>query len=224
MHRAPVILAVAATVLLTACALSVEHQPAGEGVSDLEIQVDKWAEAALADGTVAGRSVAVEQDGQLQRAQGHGLAGRAPDGPAVRCGEVFLGHVEVANPFNARLVLVSDPANKPRRVRIVALRDGKTVPLNAQFLLRGLGRFKMQLYEVHHQYIEKGDIRIGDLVMTSESSGPVEIPLNIGVVTEIQKNLQQPLLYECTVESKVDLETVRQVYLVVRSGGGKGQG
>jgi cell shape-determining protein MreC len=147
-----------------------------------------------------------------------------PDGAAVLFGEVLLGHVEVANPFNSRLVLVSDPANKPRRVQVAALRDGKTIPLDAQFLLRGLGRYDMQLYEVHHQYIDKGEIRIGDLVMTSPSSGPVEIPLNIGVITEIQKNIEQPLLYECTVESKVDLEKVRQVYLVVGSGGGQGRG
>lgn len=93
MHRAPVILAVAATVLLTACALSVEHQPAGEGVSDLEIQVDKWAEAALADGTVAGLSVAVEQDGELQLAKGYGMADLEQDVAADRSTVYRIGSI-----------------------------------------------------------------------------------------------------------------------------------
>ena len=93
MHRAPVILAVAATGLLTACALSVEHQPAGEGVSDLEIQVDKWAEAALADGTVAGLSVAVEQDGELQLAKGYGMADLEQDVAADRSTVYRIGSI-----------------------------------------------------------------------------------------------------------------------------------
>ena len=93
MHRAPVILAVAATVLLPACALSVEHQPAGEGVSDLEIQVDKWAEAALADGTVAGLSVAVEQDGELQLAKGYGMADLEQDVAADRSTVYRIGSI-----------------------------------------------------------------------------------------------------------------------------------
>lgn len=93
MHRAPVILAVAATVLLTACSLSVEHQPAGEGVSDLEIQVGKWAEAALADGIVAGLSVAVEQDGELQLAKGYGMADLEQDVAADRSTVYRIGSI-----------------------------------------------------------------------------------------------------------------------------------
>jgi D-alanyl-D-alanine carboxypeptidase len=93
MHRAPVILAVAATVLLTACSLSVEHQPAGEGVSDLEIQVSKWAEAALADGIVAGLSVGVEQDGELQLAKGYGMADLEQDVAADRSTVYRIGSI-----------------------------------------------------------------------------------------------------------------------------------
>lgn len=74
MHRSRAILAVAATILLSACSVSVEHQPAGQGVSDFELQVDEWAEAAVADGIVAGLSVAVEQDGELLLAKGYGMA------------------------------------------------------------------------------------------------------------------------------------------------------
>ena len=74
MHRCHVISAVVAAVALSACSVSVEHQPAGEDVFDIEPQVDKWAEDAVAEGTVAGLSVAVERDGKLLLAKGYGMA------------------------------------------------------------------------------------------------------------------------------------------------------
>jgi len=74
MHRSRLLLAVAAALLLSACAVTVEHEPPGESVSDLELQIDEWAEAAVADGAVAGVSVAVEQDGKLLLAKGYGMA------------------------------------------------------------------------------------------------------------------------------------------------------
>ncbi len=74
MHRSRVILAVAATLVLSACALSVEHEERAARVSDLEAQVDDWAEAELEEGVVAGLSVAVEQNGRLLLAKGYGMA------------------------------------------------------------------------------------------------------------------------------------------------------
>jgi len=55
MRRSRVILALAAALFLSACALSVEHEERGARISDLEFQVDEWAEAELDQGTVAGR-------------------------------------------------------------------------------------------------------------------------------------------------------------------------
>ena len=93
MHRCHVISAVVAAVALSACSVSVEHQPAGEDVFDIEPQVDKWAEDAVAEGTVAGLSVAVERDGKLLLAKGYGMADLEQDVAADRDTVYRIGSV-----------------------------------------------------------------------------------------------------------------------------------
>ena len=74
MRSSHLISVAASLLLLSACALSVEHEERGARISDLEVQVDHWAQAALDEGVVAGISVAVEHDGELLVAKGYGMA------------------------------------------------------------------------------------------------------------------------------------------------------
>jgi len=74
MRSSHLISVAASLLLLSACALSVEHEERGARISDLEVQVDQWAQEALDEGAVAGISVAVEHDGEILVAKGYGMA------------------------------------------------------------------------------------------------------------------------------------------------------
>jgi cell shape-determining protein MreC len=146
-------------------------------------------------------------------------------GMPVLSGETLVGSIELANPFNSRIVLLSDMSNDRMPVRVVPVDGGKRKPADAQFLLRGKGDSTMELYDVHFQYVEKKQIQVDDYVVTSEGVSNLPIPMTIGRISKIEKTPNRPLLYCCEVTPLVDYASIRDVYVVqVRVGPGQPKG
>ncbi len=81
--KKPLHLALLLPLTLGGCALSVEHQEAGESVTELELTVDRWAKEFLDDGIVAGLSVGIAANGETLLNKGYGLADIEQDVPAT---------------------------------------------------------------------------------------------------------------------------------------------
>lgn len=136
-------------------------------------------------------------------------------GMSVLSGEALIGFVDQVGTHAARIRLLSD-AGMELTVTIARLADGKYYPLDADFWMVGTGTSGsgLQIRDVSHRYIRDGAIQEGDFVLTSPIDTRLPAPLNVGVVSRIEADPDNALLYRLDVTPAVDYGKVRGVFVV----------
>ncbi|UCG33602.1 MAG: rod shape-determining protein MreC [Phycisphaerales bacterium] len=136
------------------------------------------------------------------------------DGMAVLAGEVLVGRVLSSAPYTSSVLLLSDTSHR-MTVLIGRMAENGWDVLPAEFLLQGVGRGRMIIEDVDHKYIEQGQIRPGDLVVSPPGHSALPLALTIGRVVEIEPHSESPLLlYRLQVEPAAAYDQLASVYVV----------
>lgn len=134
-------------------------------------------------------------------------------GQAVLAAEVFVGTVEVAGTHTARVKLVSDPTT--RMAVLIARDQGETfLPLDAEFWLVGTGEGHARIEDVDHRYVNRGQIEVGDWVLTVHGDERLPISMVVGTIRSVTPDRDNPLLYILDVKPAIDADRLRRVYVV----------
>lgn len=179
-----------------------------------------WRESRLIDqGALAGvkRDAAVTSRLLLD-------VGRQSDvveGMSVLAGEVLVAEVEQAHTHTSRVVLLTDPAARSRLVRIGRRGQDEFTCLPAEFVLHGIGRNRMEVRGVSHEYIDRQDIRPGDIVLASASDERLPVPLVVGRITETRRSDDNGVLYDLVVEPAVDAARLRRIWVLDQAAPGR---
>ena len=177
-----------------------------------------WRESGLLDeGTLAGirRGDAVISRYFVTVGDDDGIL----DGMSVLSGETLLGEVTDVSTHTSRVLLLSDPASRPRWVRIASRKGDGFNPVPADFMLRGLGSNRMWIQGVEHGSVESGAIKEGDLVLTAASDNRLPVQVVIGTVVELRRDDDNAVLYDLFIEPAVELSDLKWVYVVDDSSG-----
>lgn len=136
-------------------------------------------------------------------------------GMSILSGEALVGFVDQVGTHAARIRLLSDTGME-LTVTIARLADGKYYPLDADFWMVGTGAngSGLEIRDVSHRYIRDGAIQEGDFVLTSPIDTRLPAPLNVGVVSRIQPDPDNALLYRLEVTPAVDYARIRSVFVV----------
>lgn len=134
------------------------------------------------------------------------------NGMAILLGEAFVGIVEHCSTHTSRVKLLSD-VSVQMKVRIGHLAEDEFVPLEQYFWLTGRGRGVMEIRDVDRRDIQNETIRVDDIVLSDPVSGSLPAPMVIGRIAAIDPDRNNPLLGILTVESAVDHESLRRVYV-----------
>lgn len=135
------------------------------------------------------------------------------DGHAVLAGEVLVGFVEQVGTHTARVRLLTDRQTK-LKVLIARLKDDRYHPLDAEFWLVGIGNSSLEVRDVNHRFIRADAIKAGDVVLTVPGDPALPAALTVGVITAIQPDMDNPLLYRLTVEPAAKPHDLRSVFVV----------
>ncbi|MCG3139049.1 MAG: hypothetical protein HJJLKODD_02927 [Phycisphaerae bacterium] len=175
-----------------------------------------WRESKLLDrGTLKG--VRSEQlalsDYFLRQGTDHGVQ----EGMNIVASECLVGEVVEASTNSARLLLVTDRESRPRLVQIGRLVENRFEFLTDEFILHGAGEGRMQIDNVHHDLIDQQKIQIDDLVVNADGDDRLPLAVIIGRVEAIRRDDRNGLIYILDVRSTLDLNRLRQVYVVATS-------
>ncbi len=139
----------------------------------------------------------------------------ARNGLAVLSGESLVGMIDHAGTFTSRVRLLNDPATKIP-ITVGRVQDDAFVGSDAVFWFLGRGDTGIDIRDVHHRYVDDGDIRVGDVVLTLPDDPNLPPSLSIGNVSRIYPDPDNALLYILEVETGIDLAAVRRLYVVDR--------
>jgi cell shape-determining protein MreC len=141
----------------------------------------------------------------------------ARDGLAVLASEHLIGVVHQAGAYASKVRLLSDPATQ---MRVVIGRPGEDgfALLPASFWLVGAGRGRIEVRDVDRRYIDDGQVRVGDVVLSPPDEPGLPAALMIGAITQIQPDRDNGLLRVLEVTPPIDLSAIRQVYIVDTAG------
>ncbi len=136
------------------------------------------------------------------------------DGMAILLGEVLIGTIaQDLGTHTARVKLLSD-VSVQQKVHIGALaEDEELVILDQYYWLKGRGQGVMEIRDVDRRNAQAGFIQVGDLVLSDSENPTLPAPMVIGRVVRIDPDRNNPLLCILTVESGVDLDAYRRVYV-----------
>ena len=148
-------------------------------------------------------------------------------GSAVVLGSVLVGFVEQIGTRTARVKLVSDVSiqMKVRLGRFVAAapaaggtsRGGRPAdqftPLDGAFWLVGRGRGVMEVRDLDRRDVHAGIMRVGDIVLSDPTSGPLPAAMVIGRITQIDADHENPLLAIAIVHAQTDISSLERVYV-----------
>jgi len=134
-------------------------------------------------------------------------------GMAVLSAETLVGVVEQVSPFASRVRLLGDPATR-MPVSIGRVAEGRVAVMEESFWLVGRGRGRIEIRDVHHQYVRDGEIQIGDVVLTQPDDPRLPPSINIGTVTTMTPDPDNGLLYILTVDPGLDAGDLNRVYVV----------
>lgn len=153
-----------------------------------------------------------------------GLVAGVSKGQVVLAKECLLGCVEQVSPYMARVQLLSDVDSHWIEVRVGAVTDGTFEFVDYPCTLRGLGRGRMTVNDVPHQYVQavadraSGDerrrIRIGDLVFSTPGQLGLPEPLVVGKVIELREDPKKRLVVSLLVEPAVAIDEIRDVFII----------
>jgi len=134
-------------------------------------------------------------------------------GMAVLARQALIGQIEAVAPYTARVKLLTDPTSR-LPVRLARSKDGTYRPLDLLFLLVGAGPGKMVIDDVPARLVDEKRISVGDVVLAEPAAGAIPVPLVAGYVRQLEKAPAHPLLYRLLVSPAVDLDTIRQAYII----------
>jgi len=135
------------------------------------------------------------------------------DGMKVLAGELLVGVVDRVATHTARVRLVTDPETEIE-VLVGRMAEDRFSAAPSRFRLIGVGSGKMRIGDVDRRYIETGDIRVGDSVLTVPDDPWTPPAIHIGTVTSADPDPDNRLLYLLTVTPAEDPSNVRAVYVV----------
>jgi cell shape-determining protein MreC len=137
----------------------------------------------------------------------------AANGMAILASESLVGVIESTGTHSSRVRLLSDP-NTRMPVGIARIEDDSTIrPLDAVFWMIGKGHGRIEVRDVHHRYIDAGDIRVGDIVLTPSDGVDLPPSVSIGDITDMHVDPDNGLLYTLTVSPRVRPGAIRRVYV-----------
>lgn len=172
-----------------------------------------WRESRLLDeGTLAGVRPGdrVVTDLFVAAGESEGVT----DGMSILGGETLLGEVTDASTHTARVLLLTDPASRSRLVRIGRLGPEGLSFCSSEFLLRGLGKGRMQISGVNHRFVEQQEIKVGDIVLSSDADDRLPVQVVIGRIKAIFADDSNAVLFNVWVEPEADLMKLKRVFVV----------
>lgn len=171
-----------------------------------------WRDSAWID--VGGTSAVKHGDAVVSRTLeiGAGTEGGLRDGLAVLLGESLVGLVEGVATHSSRVRLLSDVGSS-MKVRIGRMRNGKFVAADRYFWLTGEGKGEMRVADVAKEDVDKGNVAVGDLVLSDPMLSVLPAPMVVGKVAAYGVDRENPLLSTLRVTSAVDLTSLRRVYV-----------
>lgn len=172
-----------------------------------------WRESRLLDeGTLAGVRPGdrVITDLFVAAGESEGVV----DGMSILAGETLLGEITDASTHTARVLLLTDPASRSRLVRIGRLGSDGVTFCSADFILRGLGKGRMKISGVSHRFVERQEIEVGDIVLTSDADDRLPLQVVVGRIKAIFADDNNAVLFNLWVEPAVDLMKLKRVFVV----------
>ena len=134
-------------------------------------------------------------------------------GMAILAAETMIGIIVDVSEFTSRVRLLSDPAT--RMDVSIAPSDGRESNLgDLAFWLVGLGNGKMEIRDVHHQYVTSGGIRTRDLVLTRPDDAVLPPSVTIGRIETIRRDPDNPLLFILDIDDGIEIRDVGRIYVV----------
>lgn len=141
-----------------------------------------------------------------------GEADGARDGMAILLKEAFVGVIDKqTGTHTSRVKLLSD-VSVEMKVRIGRFSETGFAALDRYFWLMGCGGV-MEIRDVEQRDIDDGVIKVGDTVLSDPAGGVLPAALTVGKVVDIRPDRDNPLLAILTVESPVDEDSLRRVYV-----------
>lgn len=134
------------------------------------------------------------------------------DGMAILYGEVLIGWIEKTATHSARVKLLTDPS-VAIKVRVGRYDGERFAVLDDFFWLSGRGEGKLEIEDVDGRMVERGDIQVGDVVLSDPESVALPTGLTIGTIVKISPDRSQPLFRVLSVKSEADLSALRRVYV-----------
>jgi len=120
----------------------------------------------------------------------------------VMANESIIGTISKVDTRTAQVRLITDPASK------IAVKIGK---LNMDRIMQGNGSNSTKVHLVSTKY----KIRIGDIVYAQKRPGFLGTPVIVGTVDQCKSNDENPLLWDITVKPACDIESLRDVAVIV---------
>lgn len=141
-----------------------------------------------------------------------GDAAGARTGLAILLGETLVGFIESTATHTSQTKLLSD-LSVQMKVRVARLVGGQFTLLEGYFWLSGAGDGKMLIRDVDRRLIDAGRMQLSDRVLSDSQSETLPAALNIGKITEIAPDRDNPLFAILTVQSAVAEDSLRRVYI-----------
>lgn len=136
----------------------------------------------------------------------------ARSGLAILLGETLVGFIESTATHTCQAKLLSD-LSVQMKVRVGRLTGGQFTLQDGYFWLNGAGEGRMLIHDVDRRLIDAGRIQVGDRVLSDSQSETLPAALNIGKITEITPDRDNPLFAILTVRSPVAEDSLRRVYI-----------
>ncbi len=134
----------------------------------------------------------------INRGQKDGLA----KNQFVLANESIVGTISKVDTRTAQVRLTTDPASK------IAVKIAK---LNMDRIMQGKGNSSTKIQLVSTKY----KIKIGDIVYAQKRPGYLGTPVIAGTVAQCKSNDKNPLLWDITVKPACDIESLRDVAIIV---------
>jgi cell shape-determining protein MreC len=141
-----------------------------------------------------------------------GDAAGARSGLAILLGETLVGFIESTATHTCQVKLLSD-LSVQMKVRVGQLTGGQFTLQEGYFWLSGAGEGKMLIRDVDRRLIDSRRIQIGDRVLSDSQNEALPAALNIGKITEISPDRDNPLFAILTARSPVAEDALRRVYV-----------
>lgn len=140
--------------------------------------------------------------------------GQTSSGAEALASEFLVGEVVDTAPYTATVRLLSDPQSQIK-VGAGRVEGGRFVVLSSKFLLRGVGAGRMVILDVPQSYVESGQVRVGDTVVSVDGQFGLPVPLMVGRIAHAEPDPRQPhLLYRLEVHPPAEVRSLGRLYIV----------